>query len=363
MSSAALRRLSCCASCCCNALGLLLQLNLPATALALIGILCNAFNGLHCTKNEVPPGNATTCREENLFSAEPFVLEHLSGLNVVQVSDMFSWGHGGHGRLGHGACDAAMRPTKISLSEVSEGSEAKFKFVAVGEAHSASIDSLGQVWCWGAGSFGRCGHGEEADVLVPQVVASMIGKSCSRVALGICHSLALTRGRVWSWGGFLYTGHGEDDDIETARELDDEELENHSIVEIAAGRFHSLALSSTGAVFSWGAGSLGRLGLGNSIAEDLKTGDQPTPMQIFVAGNPLLGWQKRESKAQEKRGFVVGEHAQLQLIACGGMHSAAVEKDGSCCLGVMVSMGKMLRQNWKTFGSPACSQQWIPSPE
>lgn len=245
--------------------------------------------------------------------------------------DMFSWGHGGHGRLGHGACDAAMRPTKISLSEVAEGSEAKFKFVAVGEAHSASIDSLGQVWCWGAGSFGRCGHGEETDFLVPQVVASMIGKSCSRVALGVCHSLALTRGRIWSWGGFLYTGHGEDDDIETARELDDEELKNHSIVEIAAGRFHTLALSSTGEVFSWGAGSLGRLGLGNSIADDLKTGDQPTPMQIFVAGNPLLGWQKRESKAQEKRGFV-GEHAQLQLIACGGMHSAAVEKDGSCWL-------------------------------
>ena len=253
--------------------------------------------------------------------------------NILELAgDMFSWGHGGHGRLGHGACDAAMRPTKISFESGDGGPEPpKFKFVAVGEAHSAAIDSLGQVWCWGAGSFGRCGHGEEADFLVPQVVASMIGKNCSQVALGVCHSLALTHGRIWSWGGFLYTGHGEDDDIEAARELDDEELKNHSIVEIAAGRFHSLALSSTGEVFSWGAGSLGRLGLGNSVEGDLTTSDQPTPMQIFVAGNPLIGWQKRESKAREKRGFV-GEHAQLQLIACGGMHSAAVEKDGSCWL-------------------------------
>ena len=48
-----------------------------------------------------------------------------------------------------------------------------------------------------------------------------------------------------------------------------------------------------------------------------------------MAGNPLLGWQKRESKKEEQRGFV-GENAQLQLIACGGMHSAAIEKDGSC---------------------------------
>ena len=244
----------------------------------------------------------------------------------VDAGSMFSWGHGGHGRLGHGpACEAALRPTRISTNSDS----IRFKFVACGEAHSASIDSLGQVWCWGAGSFGRCGHGEEADFLVPKVVASMIGKSCSQVALGVCHSLALTRGRIWSWGGFLYTGHGEDDDIEAARELDDDELKGHNIVEIAAGRFHSLALSSTGEVFSWGSGSLGRLGLGNSKAGDLKTSDEPTPVQIYIAGNPLLGWQKRESKKEEQRGFV-GENAQLQLIACGGMHSAAIEKDGSC---------------------------------
>ena len=45
----------------------------------------------------------------------------------------------------------------------------RFKFVAVGEAHSACIDALGSsVWCWGAGSFGRCGHGEEADNMYPK---------------------------------------------------------------------------------------------------------------------------------------------------------------------------------------------------
>lgn len=274
------------------------------------------------------------------------------------AGDMFSWGHGGHGRLGHGVCDAAMRPTKILLSKVEGG--AQFKFVAVGEAHSASIDSLGQVWCWGAGSFGRCGHGEETDFLVPQVVTGMIGKSCSQLALGVCHSLALTRpGRIWSWGGFLYTGHGEDDDIEAARELDDEELKGHSIVEIAAGRFHSLALASTGEVFSWGAGSLGRLGLGSSIEDDLKTRDQPTPMQIFVNGNALLGWQKKTSKLTlEKRGRVAGEHAELQVIACVCIQQLWGKMVPVGC-GVMVSMAKTHRVNWKTSGSRICYVLWI----
>ncbi|CAK9005696.1 unnamed protein product [Durusdinium trenchii] len=243
---------------------------------------------------------------------------------------MFSWGHGGHGRLGHGVgCEAALCPTKIVPSS---GTALRFRFVAVGEAHSAAIDSLGQVWCWGAGSFGRCGHGEEADFLSPKIVTQMIGKSCSSIALGVCHSLALTlRGRIWSWGGFLYTGHGENDDIESARELDDDELKNAFIVEIAAGRFHSLALSSSGDLFSWGSGSLGRLGLGNSLASDLKTSDQPTPIQIYRNGQPLLGGSSKTKGPKDSRLSEHGDlYSQLQ-IACGGMHSATVEKD-SCWL-------------------------------
>ncbi|CAJ1402484.1 unnamed protein product [Effrenium voratum] len=247
---------------------------------------------------------------------------------LTTAGEMFSWGHGGHGRLGHGpACEAALRPTRIQVEK-----DPRFKFVAVGEAHSACIDALGSsVWCWGAGSFGRCGHGEEADNMYPKQVSSMIGKSCSQVALGVCHSLALVRGSVWSWGGFLYTGHGENDDIETARVLEDETL-GHSgrIVEVAAGRFHSLALSATGEVFSWGSGSLGRLGHPHLEA-------QTVPLQIFKRDSrdardardskALIGWVPAERSLQEEAVC----RAELQL-ACGGMHSAAVSSDGSCWL-------------------------------
>ena len=235
---------------------------------------------------------------------------------------MYTWGHGGHGRLGHGPnCEAALVPTLVKME--GEGLTPLFRFIAAGEAHSASIDLVGQVWCWGAGSFGRCGHGEEDDNMFPKQVSSLIGKSCCQVALGVCHSLALTvRGTIWSWGGFLYTGHDESDDIETARELDAEKLKGHVIVEICAGRFHSLALSSTGEVFSWGSGSLGRLGLASSA-------DQAVPEQIPT----LHGWMKESSRAleaQSQKGRQL--ESQVQVLACGGMHSAAVEKDGSCWL-------------------------------
>ena len=247
---------------------------------------------------------------------------------------MYSWGHGGHGRLGHGpACEAALTPTLIQIaSEGMKSAPPSFKFVAVGEAHSASIDLVGQVWCWGAGSFGRCGHGEEDDNMYPRQVSSLIGKSCCQVALGVCHSLALTaRGTIWSWGGYLYTGHGENDDIETARELDAEHLKGHVIIEICAGRFHSIALSSTGDVFTWGSGSMGRLGLGT-------TSDQVTPEPVKDGQKPpkpFLGWT-RESRTRKPQDVIEkgqkGLESQIQVLVCGGMHSAAVEKDGTCWL-------------------------------
>lgn len=100
-----------------------------------------------------------------------------------------------------------------------------------------------------------------------------------------------------------------------------EVISQHRIVEIACGRFHSLALSASGEVFSWGSGSLGRLGYGVL--------DQSTPKQVFLSGSqPLLGWRPHVAELHLKE-----EHQQeLQQIACGGQHSAAVEPDGSCWL-------------------------------
>ena len=184
--------------------------------------------------------------------------------------------------------------------------------------------------------------------MYPRQVSSMIGRSCCQVALGVCHSLALTvRGTIWSWGGFLYTGHGEDDDIETARELDAENLKGQNIVEICAGRFHSLALSSTGDVFSWGSGSMGRLGLAS-------TGDVACPEQV-CPGKPLRGWMQETQKGTwESREGKQGRQleSQVQVLACGGMHSAAVEKDGSCWLWGHGEYGQNSSSNAQDFWKP-----------
>lgn len=65
---------------------------------------------------------------------------------------------------------------------------------------------------------------------------------------------------VWGMGSQGCLGTGRIDDIETPFPLI---LDAPNIVEIAAGAFHSLALSEDGRVFGWGVNVRGQIGLGS----------------------------------------------------------------------------------------------------
>eukprot|EP00929_Paragymnodinium_shiwhaense_P030762 TRINITY_DN17377_c0_g1_i1.p1 TRINITY_DN17377_c0_g1~~TRINITY_DN17377_c0_g1_i1.p1 ORF type:complete len:1888 (-),score=508.37 TRINITY_DN17377_c0_g1_i1:111-5774(-) len=180
---------------------------------------------------------------------------------------MFSWGHGGNGRLGLGvSLEACLSPRAVQVIP-----QAKMKWIAAGEAHSGSIDVLGNCFCWGAGSYGRTGHGEESDAPLPKLMYSLSGQSCNTMELGTLHSLSLTTiGTVYGWGSGAAVGT-----LDSATEIQGvpkqvvtSDLQKRPIVQIAAGNFHSLALQDGGILFAWGVGSHGRLGLFESEFED-----------------------------------------------------------------------------------------------
>ncbi|XP_053683930.1 uncharacterized protein LOC128734002 [Sabethes cyaneus] len=85
----------------------------------------------------------------------------------------------------------------------------------------------------------------------------------AQVAVGLEHCLLLTsNGDVYSWGGGLrgQLGNGE---ITLHQELPQlvEALAGVKIVHIAAGGWHSVAVSSFGDLYSWGWNSKGQLGI------------------------------------------------------------------------------------------------------
>ena len=76
-----------------------------------------------------------------------------------------------------------------------------------------ALTADGAVWSWGDGYFGKLGHGDEQNQLLPKKVEAFAGQRVVAVLTGAYHCLAITAdGAVFTWGagedGCL--GHGED---------------------------------------------------------------------------------------------------------------------------------------------------------
>ena len=141
------------------------------------------------------------------------------------------------------------------------------KMTSAGAMHSlvTTTGNDGGVWSFGAGQTGRLGHGGEGTEAVPRLVEALSRTAVRQVVASTHHSMALTRdGSVFSWGMGSHgqLGHGNTATQNAPKRVDD----LADVVDIAAGHQHSLAVVGKGgavsAVFAWGSCYYGQLGLG-----------------------------------------------------------------------------------------------------
>ena len=153
---------------------------------------------------------------------------------------------------------------------------------------------------WGRGRHGVLGHGDGGDVELPRQVENLAGVIA--IACGELHCMALTDGGcVLSWGSDMLgaLGHGGAGACRTPAEVI-ALRPSHPIIQISAGRHHSLVRSAAGGIFSWGtlyssarseplpqrqAGLEGRvlqIGCGDSFCAAL------TDVGVFVWGMPQM---------------------------------------------------------------------------
>jgi len=186
---------------------------------------------------------------------------NLHSLAVAQTGAVYSWGGGLFGALGHGGEAAEEAPRRI---ESLTGSPVAS--VALSDHHSLALTSAGQVYSWGNGASGRLGHGDEATRLVPTPVRALRWLRMAAVAAGDYHSLGLDEtGAVHSWGaagtvGNCVSGDQLEPQLVSA-------LRGVRAVGISACYYHSLALADGGEVYSWGSGSHGKLGHGDKLPQ------------------------------------------------------------------------------------------------
>eukprot|EP00850_Spirogloea_muscicola_P003742 SM000015S01242 [mRNA] locus=s15:773139:784742:- [translate_table: standard] len=204
-------------------------------------------------------------------------------LALTGGGDVFSFGQGMFGQLGHGNTDNALSPVHVEglwgLGIVQ---------VAAGESHSAALTADGLVYTWGRGKYGQLGHGVLTNEMKPMRVDALAGRRVVQIACGGDHTMALTdQSKLYTWGRGRWgqTGHGTQEDWSMPRRL--EGLGPGRVKQITAGSRHSLALLEDGSVLGWGDNEQGQLGQSRSLA-DPRT-EQIELLPVKVAGLSMHG--------------------------------------------------------------------------
>lgn len=207
----------------------------------------------------------------------PKLIEPLLGTEIVDIACgghhsaaissaglLYTWGKGRYGRLGHGDSDDQTKPKIVAALQ-------DYKAVDVacgsGDAQTLCVTDDDNVWSWGDGDYGKLGRGGSDGCKTPMKIESLAGLGVIKVECGSQFSVALTRsGAVYTWGKGDYhrLGHGTDDHVRRPRKV--AALQGKKIISIATGSLHCVACSDKGEVFTWGDNDEGQLGDGTTSA-------------------------------------------------------------------------------------------------
>ncbi|CAJ1800855.1 unnamed protein product [Sphenostylis stenocarpa] len=215
----------------------------------------------------------------------------------------------------------------VSPYVVSLGNGVKITSVAVGGRHTLALSDVGQVWGWGYGGEGQLGLGSRVKMvssphLIP-CIESASGKDKSSVfhqgsdagaqgsnvpgsyvveiACGGRHSVVITNtGALLTFGWGLYGQCGQGNNADQLRPTLVPSFLGTRIQKVAAGLWHTLCVTVNGQIYAFGGNQFGQLGTGS---------DQPetSPRQLDASR-----FENRHSS----------------IVSCGARHSALLTADG-----------------------------------
>lgn len=226
-------------------------------------------------------------------------------LLLTSNGKVLSFGTAMYGQLGHGYSPGKQLKDELKPRYIEALMPYTVTCVSAGELHSSAVTSDGDLYTWGDGFCGQLGHGNKRPYLVPKQVCEggIEDEVLMSVSCGNRHTLCVTdEGELWTFGlgdkgclgrdftPFQYDQGEEEgrhpiaptsdmDDIISQLEimanstLDDNStqcipqvvssLSGVKITGACAGHNHSMALDSNGHLYTFGNGSAGALGHGD----------------------------------------------------------------------------------------------------
>ncbi|CAH1402584.1 unnamed protein product [Nezara viridula] len=302
----------------------------------------NGRLGLGHTNNVSMPRQLTTLSQYVVKK----VAVHSGGKHALALTidgKVFSWGEGSDGNLGHGNTQSLEKPRMIETLK-----SKRIRDIACGSSHSAAITSNGELYSWGLGEYGRLGHGDFQTQLKPKLVKALAGHHIIKVACGSrdAQTLALSsEGLVFSWGDgdFGKLGRGGSEGCDLPQNV--ERLNGLGVIHIECGAQFSLALTKSGQVWTWGKGDYYRLGIGSdqhvrkpTLVEGLK-GEKVIDVAVgalhclaVTESGTVYSWGDNDHGQQGNGTTLVNRKPSLvhgfgevkvNRVACGSSHSVA----------------------------------------
>ncbi|XP_062106439.1 ultraviolet-B receptor UVR8 [Humulus lupulus] len=187
-----------------------------------------------------------------------------------------AWGYNEYGQLGRGVTCEGLQGARVISAYARFLDEApelvKITQVSCGEYHTAAISQNGEVYTWGLGHMGQLGHcslqaGEKE--LIPRRVVALDGILIKDVACGGVHTCAVTeKGALYAWGGGQVgqLGLGPQSGFFSCSVNDSESyLRNipalvvpKGVQLVACGHSHTLISTKDGRIHGWGYNSYGQ---------------------------------------------------------------------------------------------------------
>lgn len=198
-----------------------------------------------------------------------------------------------------GACAGAAPTCEVTM-DTAKSVDAELEFtpkLATGFRHACATSTDGRLRCWGANDFGQLGYGHDFDVGATSTRTAMtegdvpLDVPVESVALGFDHTCVLLVGgavRCWGRGSEGQLGYGDEmmrggDGATLPESLANVDV-GESAVEVSAGEAHTCVLTESGRVFCWGSNSFGQIGYGSLTNVGHEAGSVPR-----TAGPVLVG--------------------------------------------------------------------------
>ncbi|XP_071362182.1 probable E3 ubiquitin-protein ligase HERC3 isoform X2 [Trachinotus anak] len=209
---------------------------------------------------------------------------------LTKDGQVYSWGQDSRGQLGL----EKRKPGANSPQHLRSLSAIPVVQIAAGGEQSFALSVSGGVIGWGRNDRGQLGLGDTKDRPTPTPVHYLNMKKTIHISCGTDHTAILTKdGGVFTFGSGQYGQLGHNSFCDELRPRLVAELWGAKVVKIACGRHHTLVLTDSRGVFSFGSGEQGQLGRGEKSHPSVPlpvhlpqdTSDGPKIRNIYAGGN------------------------------------------------------------------------------